>query len=173
MWCETKMKMKIRNWRMKVPKTLKTQENFVYHCSLPCLSITRKSWKASWHLHLTLLSIIILLQSHKQWTLKHKTDWKSQTMTFTPCSSQHPFPKRSTKMIDSSEELNFRFCVFLKSIVNWASYLNFMYVVVSEEYRSGGVINILNSMMLSYGVSINLKNVGKEDICSWKDGWSF
>ena len=48
-----------------------------------------------------------------------------------------------------------------------------MYMVVIEEYRSGGVINILNSMMLSYGVSINLKNVGKEDICSWKDGWSF
>ena len=103
----------------------------------------------------------------------HKTDWKSQTMTIRPCSSQRPFPKRSTKMIDSSEELNFKFCVFMKSIVNWASYLNFMYVVVSEEYRSGGVINILNSMMLSYGVSINLKNVGKEDICSWKDGWSF
>ena len=26
--------------------------------------------------------------------------------------------------------------------------------------------------MLSYGVSINLTNVGEEGICSWKDGWS-
>ena len=46
-------------------------------------------------------------------------------------------------------------------------------MVVIEEYRSGGVINVLNSMMLSYGVSINLKNVGEEDVGSWKDGWSF
>ena len=178
MWCETEMKMKIRNWRIKVPKTLKKRENFVYYCSSLYFSITCKpcNLKASWHLHLTPLSIIITItqtmnletQIHKQIEIH-----KSQIMTFWTCSSQHPFLNRCAKTIDSSEELNFRFCVFLKSIVNWPSYLNFMYVVVSEEYRSGGVINILNSMMLSYGVSINPKNVGKEDICSWKDGWSF
>ena len=27
------------------------------------------------------------------------------------------------------------------------------------------------SLMLSYGVSINLINLGKEVICCWKDGW--
>ena len=170
--------MKLR-WQWKseidISKYLKL-ENFVYYCSLLCFSITPKPWnlKASWHLHLTPLSIVITItQAMNLETQIHKTDWNPQPMTFWPCSSQRPFPKRSTKMIDSSEELNFRFCVFLKSRVNWPSYLNFMYVVVSEEYRSGGVINILNSMMLSYGVSINPKNVGKEDICSWKDGWSF
>lgn len=26
-------------------------------------------------------------------------------------------------------------------------------------------------VIISYGVSINLTNVGKEDICCWKDGW--
>ena len=30
--------------------------------------------------------------------------------------------------------------------------------------------NIQIDVIISYGVSINLTNVGKEDICCWKDG---
>lgn len=78
---ETNMKMKIRNWPIKVPKTLKKRENFVYYCSLPCFSITRKPWnlKACWHLHLTPLSIIITItQTMNLETQIHKTDWNPQ-----------------------------------------------------------------------------------------------
>ena len=130
------MKMKIRNWPIKVPKTLKKRENFVYYCSLPCFSITRKPWnlKACWHLHLTPLSIIITItQTMNLETQIHKTDWNPQITnhdSFELVQVNIHFLIGLLRWLTAAKNwIIFRFCVFLKSIVNWPSYLNFMYVV--------------------------------------------
>ena len=88
--------------------------NSWFYTSLLRFSQTCELWSSKAAFAIAFFAAVNHNYDHKQWTLKHRntqngsksTNHKSQTLTFWSRQSKVLLPKRSVKMIDSSEKRN-------------------------------------------------------------------
>ena len=84
-----------------------TQFSYHHECDLLCFSKTRELWSKKAAFTIAFFAALNHNYDNKERTLKNRKRLEiqqSQTMTFWTCYSKLLFPKRSTKMIDGSEE---------------------------------------------------------------------
>ena len=107
-----------------------TQFSYHHECDLLRFSKTRQLWSLKAAFTIAFFAALNHNYYNKERTLKNRKPLEIQQLriiTFWTCSSKLLFPKRSTKMIDGSEErkrqlaLDFIIRVFLKGAVKYES----------------------------------------------------